>query len=116
MNNPNVKVNSATVDLDPHNGWVTGDLEGTIETYKRAVTKVARDVTAHGFVSPLAACEYGVRASARIKVLEDALKDVLEGEYQPHLLGDSEDLYELLEDRSWKQAPIVEITGKWEEI
>lgn len=85
MNNHTVKLNSASVDLDPHNEWV--DLERTLEIYKKAVSKMVRDANSHGFASVVNAAEYGVRASARIKVLEDALRDVLEGEYQPHLLG-----------------------------
>lgn len=115
MNNT-VKINSASVDLDPHNEWVTEDLERTLEIYKKAVSKMVRDTTSHGFASVVDAAEYGVRASARIKVLEEIMWKMVNGELHSHVDNDRDYLISKLNDRSWKQAPIVEMTAKWEDI
>lgn len=116
MNNSNVKLNSATVDLDPHNEWVTEDLERTLEIYKKAVSKMVRDANSHGFASVVNAAEYGVRASARIKVLEEIIWKMVNGEIHSHVADDQDYVISKLNDNSWRRAPIVEVTGKWEEV
>lgn len=80
-----------------------------------ALRKCISDCRVNGFYNPTDAAEFGVRAQARIRVLEQALWDITERCLHPHVEYDQGELIKLLGDKGWMSAPIVEYTVKWGE-